>query len=89
MAEWYDANAALIRRYQFLFYAKDNSIEMVGHLISRYSSVIPSPSLLSNMMCLRCRPNILMFFCNKFHLVSDPSNAEATFRQKLKGAKIF
>ncbi|XP_070539278.1 nucleoside diphosphate kinase homolog 7-like isoform X2 [Ptychodera flava] len=28
IAEWYDANAALIRRYQFLFYTKDNTIEM-------------------------------------------------------------
>lgn len=29
IAEWYDPQAALIRRYQFLFYPKDNSIEMV------------------------------------------------------------
>lgn len=28
IAEWYDPQAALIRRYQFLFYPKDNSIEM-------------------------------------------------------------
>ncbi|XP_013415203.1 nucleoside diphosphate kinase 7 [Lingula anatina] len=28
IAEWYDPNAALIRRYQFLYYPKDNTIEM-------------------------------------------------------------
>ncbi|XP_078695079.1 nucleoside diphosphate kinase homolog 7-like [Branchiostoma floridae x Branchiostoma belcheri] len=28
IAEWYDPNAALMRRYQFLYYPKDNSIEM-------------------------------------------------------------
>lgn len=28
IAEWYDANAALIRRYQFLYYNKDATIEM-------------------------------------------------------------
>lgn len=28
IAEWYDAHAALVRRYQFLFYAKDSTIEM-------------------------------------------------------------
>ncbi|XP_057301625.1 nucleoside diphosphate kinase 7-like [Hydractinia symbiolongicarpus] len=28
IAEWYDAHAALVRRYQFLFYAKDATIEM-------------------------------------------------------------
>eukprot|EP00058_Branchiostoma_floridae_P003134 XP_002588622.1 hypothetical protein BRAFLDRAFT_287848 [Branchiostoma floridae] len=28
IAEWYDPNAALMRRYQFLYYPKDSSIEM-------------------------------------------------------------
>ncbi|XP_077987371.1 nucleoside diphosphate kinase homolog 7-like [Glandiceps talaboti] len=28
VAEWYDANAALCRRYQFMFYTADNTIEM-------------------------------------------------------------
>jgi len=28
IAEWYDAHAALVRRYQFLFYSKDCTIEM-------------------------------------------------------------
>lgn len=28
IAEWYDPNAALIRRYQFLYYTKDATIEM-------------------------------------------------------------
>lgn len=28
IAEWYDTHAAIIRRYQFLFYTKDSTIEM-------------------------------------------------------------
>uniref|UniRef100_A0A8C4S991 NME/NM23 family member 7 n=1 Tax=Erpetoichthys calabaricus TaxID=27687 RepID=A0A8C4S991_ERPCA len=28
LAEWYDPNAALLRRYQLLFYPKDGSVEM-------------------------------------------------------------
>lgn len=28
IAEWYDPNAALLRRYQFLYYPKDGSVEM-------------------------------------------------------------
>lgn len=28
IVDWYDAQASLIRQYQFLFYPKDNSIEM-------------------------------------------------------------
>ena len=30
LVEWYDGNAAINRRYQFFFYAKDNTIEMVS-----------------------------------------------------------
>ncbi|KAL3848131.1 hypothetical protein ACJMK2_019008 [Sinanodonta woodiana] len=29
IVEWYDAFAALVRRYQFLYYSKDKSVEMV------------------------------------------------------------
>ena len=29
IAEWYDANASLTRRYQFLYFPSDNAIEMV------------------------------------------------------------
>ena len=28
IAEWYDPNASLIRRYQLLFYPGDSSVEM-------------------------------------------------------------
>lgn len=28
IVDWYDAQASLIRQYQFLFYPKDNSVEM-------------------------------------------------------------
>ena len=28
IAEWYDTHASLIRRYQFLYYTQDNTIEM-------------------------------------------------------------
>ena len=27
-AEWYDQNAELVRRYQFMFYSVDNTVEM-------------------------------------------------------------
>ena len=27
-AEWYDQNAELVRRYQFMFYPVDNTVEM-------------------------------------------------------------
>jgi len=41
VAEWYDDQAALIRRYQFLFYPKDNSIEMVRVLfVSKQFQVV-------------------------------------------------
>lgn len=34
IAEWYDPNAALIRRYQFLFYVRDNTMEMVKNYVN-------------------------------------------------------
>ncbi|EDO25416.1 predicted protein, partial [Nematostella vectensis] len=35
LAEWYDPQAALTRKYQLLFYASDNSVEMIpGHEMS-------------------------------------------------------
>ena len=30
VAEWYDAQAALVRRFHFLFFPRDNSVEMVS-----------------------------------------------------------
>ena len=30
LVEWYDPQAALIRRYNFMFYPRDNTIEMVN-----------------------------------------------------------
>lgn len=30
LAEWYDPSAALLRRYQLLYYPKDGSVEMVS-----------------------------------------------------------
>ena len=29
IAEWYDPHAAFIRRYQFMYYVKDGTVEMV------------------------------------------------------------
>ena len=36
IAEWYDPHAALIRRYQFLYYTKDQTLEMVGLIFLQY-----------------------------------------------------
>lgn len=30
IAEWYDPHAAFIRRYQFMYYVKDGTVEMVS-----------------------------------------------------------
>ena len=30
IADWYDPNAALMRKYQLLYYSKDSTVEMVG-----------------------------------------------------------
>lgn len=30
IAEWYDPNASLFRRYELLYYPKDGSVEMVS-----------------------------------------------------------
>jgi nucleoside-diphosphate kinase len=30
IAEWYDPNATIIRKYQFIFNVSDNSVEMVS-----------------------------------------------------------
>lgn len=31
IAEWYDPNASLIRKYQLIFYCKDGTVEMVSY----------------------------------------------------------
>ena len=38
IAEWYDPNAALVRKYQLLYYPKDKTLEMVMVLI--YSKLL-------------------------------------------------
>lgn len=40
IAEWYDPHAAFIRRYQFMYYVKDGTVEMVWISISYDFTVI-------------------------------------------------
>lgn len=39
IAEWYDPHAAFIRRYQFMYYVKDGTVEMVSTCIKTQSVV--------------------------------------------------
>lgn len=54
IAEWYDPHAAFIRRYQFMYYVKDGTVEMVSTCIKTQSVVsrliIPVLSMLLLVM---------------------------------------
>ena len=34
IADWYDPNAALTRKYQLFYYPSDSTVEMVGSILS-------------------------------------------------------
>ena len=64
IAEWYDPNATIIKRFQFLYYVGDSSVEMVSthdmiHAVNYISvqifgnPVVRDNSILRRTTCIR------------------------------------
>jgi hypothetical protein len=57
IADWYDPNAALTRKYQLFYYPSDSTVEMVGSILNHDNNSV----FFDLSLCILCNYYIIDF----------------------------